>query len=220
MFYNYDLILLEGNNSIEKILTEKPTIHKTSSIKNSSLGSWTDIGPRVSILESEIGDYTYFAGDAAANYAKIGKFCSIASHVRINPGNHPTWRVTQHHCTYRRIRYGFDIKDDNEFFDWRRDDNVEIGNDVWLGHGVLVMAGVKIGTGAVVGSGAVVTKDIPPFAIAAGVPAKIIDMRFDYETINRIMEIKWWDWNRETLEANFNYFLDVDGFLKNFKGNE
>lgn len=216
MFYNYDLILPEGQKDKDKILNEKPTIHNTSSIKNSSLGSWADIGPRVSIIESEIGDYTYFSGDATVNYAKIGKFCSIASHVRINPGNHPTWRVTQHHCTYRKIRYGFDIKDDNEFFDWRRNDNVEIGNDVWLGHGVLVMAGVKIGTGAVVGSGAVVTKNIPPFCIAAGVPAKIIKMRFDDETIKRILEIKWWDWNRETLEANFNDFMDIDAFLQKF----
>jgi len=143
MFYNYDLVLPENQKYNEKILSEVPTIHKTATIKDSSLGSWTDIGPRVSIMESQVGDYTYFAGDATVHYAKIGKFCSIASHVRINPGNHPTWRVTQHHCTYRRVRYGFDEQDDAEFFDWRRTDSVEIGNDVWLGHGVLVMAGGK-----------------------------------------------------------------------------
>jgi phosphonate metabolism protein (transferase hexapeptide repeat family) len=215
MLSEINLILPEGYEDKEKKLGENPTVHPTSMIKKCKLGSWTDIGPRTSLVETEIGDYTYFAGDASAIYTKMGKFCSIASQVRLNPGNHPTWRVMQHHCTYRRVQYGLDVKDDEEFFQWRRDDSVEIGHDVWLGHGVLVMAGIKIGTGAVVGAGSVVTKDIPPYAIAVGVPAKVIKKRFADETIEKIMASTWWEWDRKMLEERFNDFLDVDRFLIN-----
>lgn len=208
----------ESGEGRQKILTEEPTIHKTASVRKSKLGSYTDIGAGVSLNETEVGDYTYFAGDASAIYAKIGKFCSIASHVRINPGNHPQWRVMQHHCTYRRVRYGFDIRDDEEFFQWRRDDSVTIGHDVWLGHGVIVQAGVRIGTGAVVGSGAVVTKDIPPYAVAVGVPAKVIKMRFKSDVTEKIISTGWWDWDRTTLENRFQDFLNLETFLEKYSG--
>lgn len=213
MLYKIDLLLPAGQMPKEKKLSEQPTVHSTSSIRKSKLGSWTDIGPRTSIAESEIGDYTYFAGDASVIYAKIGKFCSIASHVRINPGNHPMGRVTQHHCTYRRVRYGLDAEDDAEFFNWRRADAVEIGHDVWLGHGVIVLAGVKIGTGAVVGAGAVVTKDIPPYSVAVGVPARVIRKRFPEAVIEKVLGTEWWDWDRKNFEKNFSDLLDLDRFL-------
>lgn len=215
MLYKFESLLPAGQEGTEKKLGEKPAIHPTSSIRNSFLGSWTDIGPGVDITESEVGDYTYFAGDASAIYSTIGKFCSIASHVRINPGNHPMLRVMQHHCTYRRVQYGFDTKNDEEFFNWRRADRVEMGHDVWLGHGVIVMPGIRIGTGAVVGSGAVVTKDIPPYAVAVGVPAKVIKMRFEEAVVERVMKSCWWEWDRKTLEARFQEFLDIETFLKN-----
>jgi acetyltransferase-like isoleucine patch superfamily enzyme len=74
---------------------------------DSQIGSWTEIGKNTKILESTVGDYTYDAGDVMIVYTDVGKFCSIASHTRINPGNHPKWRVTQHHFTYRRAQFGF-----------------------------------------------------------------------------------------------------------------
>lgn len=79
--------------------------------------------------------------------------------MRINPGNHPMWRPTQHHMTYRRIAYGFDERDDTELFQWRRDAKVTVGHDVWMGHGAIVLAGVTIGTGAVIAAGAVVSRE-------------------------------------------------------------
>lgn len=212
--YEYEALLPEGQSRGGKRLTEEPSIHPSSAIIRSRLGGWTDIGPRVSIAESEVGDYTYFAGDASAIYAAIGKFCSIASHVRINPSNHPMWRVTQHHATYRRVQYGLDRQDDEEFFNWRKASPVRIGHDVWLGHGVIVMPGVSIGTGAAVGSGAVVTKDLPPYAVAVGVPAKVIKYRFDGETVEKLLKSAWWDWDRATLERKFHELLDKDVFLQ------
>ena len=198
----------------EKNLSEQPTIHETSTITKSTLGSWTEIGPNSTIEETILGDYSYTAGDNQIIYAEIGKFCSIASHVRINPVNHPMWRVTQHHMTYRKAQYRLSTTDDDEFFDWRRDHKVMIGHDVWIGHGVIIMPGVSIGTGAVIGAGAVVTKDVDPYTIAVGVPAKPIKQRFSSETVKRLLEIEWWNWDRQTLEVRIEELNDVATFLE------
>ncbi|MEP5212671.1 DapH/DapD/GlmU-related protein [Sulfitobacter pontiacus] len=103
-------------------------------------------------------------------WTTIGKFCWIANATRINPGNHPTWRVLQYHSVYRAEAYGLG-EDDQEFFEWRRENWITIGRDVWIGHGVTVTAGVTIGTGAVIGAGAVVTRDVAPYTVVGGVPA-------------------------------------------------
>lgn len=199
-----------------KQLGEEPYIHDNVFIHDSHIGAWTELGRGTTISESTFGDYSYTAGDVSIVYADVGKFCSIASHTRINPGNHPTWRVTQHHMTYRRKQFGFG-EDDQEFFDWRRADRCVIGHDVWLGHGALIMAGVKIGTGAVVGAGAVVTKDIDPYTIAVGVPARPLRKRFSDEISEALLEIAWWDWDRATLEARFDDLMDVEAFIETYR---
>ena len=133
--------------------------------------------------------------DSSIIYAEVGKFCSIAAFTRINPGNHATWRASQHHYSYRSRQYGFDLGDDTEFFQWRRDHKVTIGNDVWIGHGAVIMPGVTIGDGAVVGSSAVVTKDVEPYTVVAGVPAKVIKRRHPAALAKRLMTLAWWDWS-------------------------
>ena len=102
------------------------------------------------------------------------------------------------HFTYRSSAYGLGA-DDAAFFDWRRSHRAVLGNDVWIGHGAIVLPGVKLGNGAAVGAGAVVSKDIPPFAIAIGVPAKILRYRFEPEIIAALERIAWWDWPHERL---------------------
>lgn len=197
-------------------LSVSPAVHHSSFIIDSYAGEWTSIGERNKIIESKFGDYTYTMDDVTVNYAEIGKFCSIASHACINPVQHPMDRVTQHHMTYRKVDYGFAHQDDHEFFDWRRTNRVKIGHDVWIGHGAIIMKGVEIGTGAVIGSGAVVTKDVEPYMIAAGVPAKPLKRRFCEKTAEKLLEIAWWDWPREKLEAHFEELNDTEAFIRKF----
>lgn len=200
----------------KKKLSAAPSVHESAVLHNCYVGEWTAIGARSRLNEVVFGDYSYCVDEVQINYAEIGKFCSIASHVCINPGNHPMWRVTQHHATYRRASYGFAEQDDADFFNWRRSHKVTIGHDVWIGHGATIMPGVSIGTGAVIGSGAVVTKDVDPYTIVAGVPAKLIRERFSREAADRLIEIAWWDWPRETLQARFDHFYDLPGFLERY----
>jgi len=199
-----------------KLLREEPTIHPTCRIHKSQVGSWTALGPHTTLSEATFGDYSYTAGHVSIIYADIGKFCSIANSCRINPGNHPQWRVTQHHSTYRRVQYGFDTANDDAFFDWRREHRCIIGHDVWIGHGAIIMPGVQIGTGAVIGSGAVVTKHVGPYEVAVGVAATVIKKRFPDEVIDKLLAIAWWDWDRPTLEARFHDLLDVPSFLEKY----
>ena len=203
------------------MLTKRPEdarIDPTAMVRDTVLGGWTAIGARTLIQETVFGDYSYASNDCDIIYSRIGKFCSIASHVRINPGNHPLWRAALHHFTYRSRSYDLHPEDDREFFDWRRAHPVVLGDDVWVGHGAILLPGVEIGTGAVVGAGAVVTKDVAPFTIVAGVPAKIIRRRVPPEVQKALMRIRWWDWPHEKLAEAMGDFrkLNADEFAAKY----
>ncbi len=196
-------------------LTETPTIHASCHLVDSWVGRWTELGPQTSLLESTFDDYSYTAGQVSIAYTDVGKFCSIAAQVRINPGNHPMGRVTQHHFTYRRAQYDFG-QNDSAFFDCRRGARCVIGHDVWIGHGAIILPGVTVGTGAVVGAGAVVSKDVEPYTVVVGVPAKPIRKRFSLETIDALLCIAWWHWDHATIKARFDDFLDIERFAERY----
>jgi len=212
-----DLYIGENHTATtaSKTLGEQPVFHAGVFIKDCDIGAWTEIGPNCSLVETTLDDYSYVVGDNQIIYTDIGKFSNIASHVRINPGNHPMERVTMHHITYRRKMYGLG-EDDADFFAWRRSHKCIIGHDTWLGHNVIVMPGVTIGIGAVVGSGAVVTKDVDPYTIVVGVPAKPLRKRFPDATIEKLLAIAWWDWDLATLEARFNDLYNIDLFVEKY----
>ncbi len=220
MLHTYDVfpeeLREEIKNATKKKLGEQPYIHPTCRIRNSKIGSWTALGANTSMTDCVFGDYSYTAGSVQMIWSEVGKFCSIANGTRINPGNHPQWRVTQHHSTYRRINYGFDEVDDEEFFQWRKDHNCVIGHDVWIGTRGLIMPGIKIGIGAVIGAGAVVTKDVGDYEVAVGVPARVIKKRFPDDIIKKLLKTEWWDWDRKTLEQRFADLRNMDVFLEKY----
>lgn len=197
-------------------LSLEPTIDPTAQVVSSRFGEWTSVGKYSKVQESAIGDYTYMMDDVTVNYATIGKFTSIASHVCINPVQHPMDRVTQHHLTYRSLAYELDQQDDEELFNWRRTQRVTIGHDVWIGHGAIIMKGVTVGNGAVIASGAVVTKDVAPYTIVGGVPARFIRNRFDAEIAERLQAVAWWDWSRTLLQERFADLKNLKQFLSKY----
>lgn len=176
----------------------QPAIHPDAAVRRSTLGPYTAVGARTRLLETEMGAYSYVVSDGEIAYTTIGKFVSIAASVRINPGNHPMWRASQHHFSYRAQAYGLGA-DDAEFFDWRRDHPVEIGHDVWIGHGAVILPGRRVGLGAVVGAGAIVTKDVPPYMIVVGNPARPVRRRFPEAVCADLAALAWWDWPHEDL---------------------
>ncbi len=194
----------------------EPTIEEDVILENAMLGAYTQIQAHSVLNNVTIGDFTYCAGYNQMDYARIGKFCSLATFVRIGPGNHPTYtRVAQHHFTYRSELFGLG-PDDTDFFAWREAKLVTIGNDVWIGHNASIMPGVTVGNGAVIGTGSVVTKDVAPYSIVAGVPAKVITMRFRDEVIEKIEKSQWWDWDYQTIKERLADFRDMEQFLKRY----
>ncbi len=192
-----------------KQLGVEPMIHTTAQVRDSSFGHYCEVGARTKVAECQFGDYSYIVNDADIIYATVGKFCSIAAHTRINPGNHPLDRVALSHFTYRSSAYDLG-PDDAAFFDWRRSHHVTLGHDVWIGHGAILLPGVSVGTGAAIGAGAVVTKDVPPFAIVVGTPARIMRFRFADEIIAALQRIAWWDWTHDALRQGLADFRAMD----------
>lgn len=178
-----------------------PRVHATAQLREVKLGPFTDVGERVVMAECELGDYSYVERGAEAIYTTIGKFCAIAANVRLNALNHPLERVSQHKITYRPNEYFPHAKIDKGFRELRQSKRVTIGHDVWIGHGAIVLPGISIGHGAVVAAGAVVTKDVEPYAIVAGVPARRIKWRFGKSIRERIIKLAWWDWSHDRLAA-------------------
>ncbi|MEM8794452.1 MAG: DapH/DapD/GlmU-related protein [Pseudomonadota bacterium] len=199
-------------------LSETPLVHETAVLVNCTLGRFTEVDERCRLTETKLGDYSYIMQEGETFAATIGKFVNIASQVRINATNHPVDRATLHHFTYRAGDYFEDAEDEASFFEWRRSTPVTIGHDVWLGHGATILPGVTIGNGAVVGAGAVVSKDVSPYTIVGGVPARVIRHRFDEKIGARMDALAWWDWEHTTLRAALKDFraLQAEAFLEKY----
>jgi acetyltransferase-like isoleucine patch superfamily enzyme len=162
----------------------------------------------------EVGEHTYglqrecFVAYHPDDHVRIGKYCSIGDGVRFVFGEHRTDRVTT--FPLRAVCFN-----DAPHADALSKGDIVVGHDVWLGAAATILSGVKIGNGAVVAAGAVVTKDVPPYSIVGGVPAKVIRMRLSEVQIAALEKIQWWNWPIEKVKANLECFYgDVDAFIQ------
>lgn len=181
-------------------------------IFNSKISTKANIGGPSQINSSKIGDYTYIATNASILSTTIGKFCSIGPNLSCGWGIHPVHTLSTSPAFYStKCQAGITFSNEDKLIESLQ---IEIGNDVFIGMNVTILDGIKIGDGAIIGAGAVVSKDIPPYAVAVGSPIKIIKYRFTPDIIEKLLEIKWWDFDVQNLKKVEENFFDVNNFVK------
>jgi acetyltransferase-like isoleucine patch superfamily enzyme len=158
------------------------------------------IGSYSTLTHCSIGAFSYAGNFCELNSVEIGRYCQLGNHVCFIV-SHPLDRLTTHPCSHGDIFPPPYAGSSKKAFSGK--EPARIGNDVWIGHGAKIMWGVTIGDGAVIGAGSVVTKDIPPYAIVAGVPAKIIRYRFPPELIERIRQAQWWQYDITAVDLDW-----------------
>ncbi|MFN4192195.1 MAG: chloramphenicol acetyltransferase [Tabrizicola sp.] len=203
-----------------KLSASEPFVHPGCQIVNATFGAFCEVGEGSRVLNSDFGDYAYCDRMADIANTTVGRFANIAAMTRIGPTDHPWTHAAQHHFLYRSSYYWDDAEDDPEFFAARAARRTVLGADCWIGHGAIVKPAVTLGIGAVVASGAVVTKDVGPFMIVAGCPARPLRSRFSPEVIDRLLALAWWDWPHERLRAALEDFrsLRAEEFLEKHQG--
>ncbi len=196
---------------LAKIKNPSCTIRTARLGKNVSLGKQVTLEYGSSILAQKIGDYTYINKYCLVdkNVSSIGKFCSIAYNVRIGLGGHPTDWLSTHPFAYNKS-YGFVDKD--KVWTTGSEETV-VGNDVWIGANSTVLAGVKIGDGAIIGAHSLVNKDVEPYSIVIGVPAKHLRYRHSDEVIQKLLKTEWWNMSKEELMKRMEHLNDAEEFL-------
>lgn len=184
------------------------------SIKNSIIDKSAKIASKATFYSSNIGRYSYVGVGSYVIKTQIGAFCSIANDCSIGLGRHPSHYVSTSPVFYSDSNIfgvSFGKTEFNEY------ETTIIENDVWIGERALIKDGVHIGNGAIIGAGTIVTHDVPPYAIVVGNPGRIIRYRFDDDTIERLLHIKWWELNDQQLtecSALFNDTLKLLDYIE------
>ena len=185
-------------------------------IDNCKFGNYNTIYKFSRIRDSEIGNYSYVARNSQIHNTKIGKFTCIGPNVSTGMGAHPSSEfVSSHPLFYSTLGQssGLVLVEKNLFDEFPF---TEIGNDVWIGNNATIKYGIKIGDGAIIGSGAVVTKNVEPYSIVGGVPARLIKYRFTPNQIEFLLHFKWWDKDLNWLKLNKSKFENIDGFVSEY----
>lgn len=167
------------------------------------------------VYNIRVGKYSYGFAQVCNRYSSLsemGAFCSLANNVTIIEANHPLTLATTHPFAYDQV-YGFAPDHLPVSEQHPRNSSVTIGHDVWIGANSTILSGLHIGTGAVVGAGSVVTKDVPPYAIVAGVPARIIRHRFDEATVAALLATQWWTWTDHELKTAVKSFQNPEQII-------
>lgn len=195
---------------IRKIINKFIKKAHFTAITNSTINSLSKVEAGTSFFHSSMGRHSFCGYDCDIFHAEIGSFTSIASNVTIGGAKHPMEWVGMSPVFYKgrdSIRKKFVL---NELSPPQK---TIIGNDVWIGKSAIIISGVEISNGAVIGAGSVVTKNIPPYAIAAGNPAKIIRYRFDRKTIEHLESIEWWNLKDNEIQKIAQHIKDPDKFI-------
>lgn len=188
----YNAVRITGSK-----IGENCSIGDNTSILKSTIDDGVIVNRNCAIDRSEVGFATYFNQNDVVKNALIGKFCCISWNVTIYGESKHNFNAPSMYTSYHwNYVFGKKTENNNEV-DIKG--KTTIGNDVWIGNGAIVINGVTVGDGSIIGAGAVVTKDVPPYCVVAGVPARVIRKRFDDETIERLLRIKWWNWPLEEI---------------------
>ena len=180
------------SNNIEDMVV----VSNSSKVSDSILKYYSRLKDYTEIYNSTLGEYSYISQYSIINKTKIGKFSSIANGVYIGLWEHN--RAVSTHSFYLYEHSGNFVEG---YTNYDRDDiETYIGHDVWIGANAVVMKGVSVGDGAIVGASAVVTKDVPPYAIVVGNPARIIKYRYEKSEIKWLLELEWWNFSREKIK--------------------
>lgn len=186
-------------------------------ILNCKIHKTSHVAAGCHLVNVEMNKYSDIGYDCTIINTTIGSFCSFGANIIIGGANHTiNWVSTSQ--VFSSQKDSLKKKFANHSFSHFQS-NV-IGNDVWIGNNVLIKAGITIGDGVVIGMGSVVTKDIPPFEIWAGNPAKLIKQRFDDDIIGKLIKIQWWNWSDSKIQEHAKYFNNIQEFIKiDNKGN-
>ena len=202
-----------------RLTATDPFIHPDCEITDSSFGAYVEIGKGSRVNNSHFGDYSYCDRYADIANTQIGKFANIAAFARIGATDHPLHTAACHHFLYRSDDYWDDAGRDEDFFTHRRSRTAHIGHDTWIGAGAMIKPEVTLGDGAVVAAGAIVTKDVDPYTIVAGTPAKVLRLRQPPEIAERLIALAWWDWPHEDIRQALPDFrsLAAEAFLEKYE---
>ncbi|MCA1337148.1 chloramphenicol acetyltransferase [Pseudooceanicola marinus] len=203
-----------------RLTAETPYLHPDVELTETTLGRYVEIGRGSRVAHSSFGDYSYCDRYADVANATIGKFANIAAFTRIGATDHPLDTAACHHFLYRSADYWDDVENDTAFFEHRRSRRARVGHDTWIGNGAMIKPEVTLGDGAVVAAGAVVTKDVAPYTIVAGTPARVLRRRQPEAVADRLIALAWWDWDHATLRARLEDFraLSAEAFLEKYEG--
>ncbi len=198
--------------------SDEPNIHPDCEISDTTFGRYCEVARGTRLVNVEMGDYSYTDRYADIANATIGKFSNIAAFARIGATDHPMEKASLHHFHYRSQNYWPNAEPDAEWFALRASRRARIGHDTWIGGGAFVKPGVTLGHGSVVGSGAVVTRDVGPYTIVAGNPARPIRSRFPEAVAAGMLALAWWDWDHANLRARLDDFrrLRAEDFLDRY----
>lgn len=203
-----------------RLTEETPYLHPDVDLTEVQMGRFVEIGKGSRIAYSSFDDYSYCDRFADIANATIGKFSNIASYVRIGATDHPMDTASLHHFLYRSADYWDDVDHDETFFAHRKSRRASIGHDTWIGHNAMIKPEVTVGDGAIVAAGAIVTKDVAPYTIVAGTPARVMRLRQPPDIAERLIALAWWDWDHASLRAALEDFrtLKAEAFLEKYEG--